>query len=539
MRWPLSSNDYQLETKFVLDPAVSWSPVLAAPVLVGSNYFVTNQILEARQFYRLHGQPTRILLHPVGETNGSGATIELNVVVEGSPPFSYQWRLNGVSLLSKTNSSLVISNLQLVNCGSYEVVVANNVAAKLSQPALVKLFGTEVVFSDDFGSFPASSDENGSLNGSNVGATKQAGEPAHASKAGGRSVWFSWTPTQSGIATFDTIGSSFDTLLAVYTGTNVATLTNLVSDEDGAEFYRSTVKFNAVGGTKYEIAIDGFAGSSGNLVLNWSEEITSDTVPIILSQPRSQSVLPNTSATFSVVAESQPSLTNFYQWQFNGLAITNATGTNYTIPSVNRTNLNLGDYSVVVSNSFGRSVKSAVAALQTATAQAGFSTNAFLLDKLEEPFDDSGTNGGQLRGSIKDPKHPDIEPNFVSVTVGTLTIVSGTDGLTQGGEPPTCVKVVTGTLYVDLIVAPSSIAQTMTVNTRGSTANTALRLRLPNGSTVCNDNLGTSSAVADWQQSERTTTIPIHTSAFKYTVTIGTVQNSPVGAIQLNVILKN
>ena len=523
IHWLLSSNDYQLETKSVLDPALSWSPVLATAFLNSSNFYVTNPIAGPRQFYRLHGEPARILIQPAGNTNVPGAIFQLSVVPSGTPPFLFQWRLNGESLLAETNSFLVITNLQLVNCGSYEVVVANDVSSTLSQPAIVKLTGEETVFSDDFGGYPPRADLSGSLNGSNVGATKEAGEPAHAGRAGGKSVWFTWMPVESGIATFDTVGSAFDTLLAVYTGTVVSNLTPVVSDDDGEDFYRSTVKFNAIAGTTYEIAMDGFAAASGNLVLNWNEEVTPDTVPSILTQPQSQSVPPTHSATFNVVAIGQPPLTDlFYQWQLNGLDVTNAHGSNYTIAAVQIQDL--GDYRVIVSNSAGRSVISAVASLQTATAQAGSDTNAFLIDKLEELFDNSGTNGFLFFKGL-----PQIKPRIVSVSAGTLiTIISGTGGLTQSAETMTCAKINTGTLYVDLKV--TDIGKTLTVDTLLSTANTALKLRLPNLSSICNDNVSTTIL-----QSQVITT---PTSVGTYRVTIGTVKGSPAGTVQLNVLVQ-
>src|SRR5216110_2970325 len=55
-----------------------------------------------------------------------------------------------------------------------------------------------------------------SVTGSNVGATREPGEPNHAHLAGGRSVWWSWTPPRDGTVVIDTIGSAFDTVLAVY-----------------------------------------------------------------------------------------------------------------------------------------------------------------------------------------------------------------------------------------------------------------------------------------------------------------------------------
>jgi hypothetical protein len=175
-----------------------------------------------------------------------------------------------------------------------------------------------------------------------------------------------------------------------------------------------------------------------------------------------------------------------------------------------------------------------VASLQIATAQAGSTTNAFLLDKLEELFDNSGTNGGHLRGSINGPTPLNIKPKFVSVSAGTLTIVSGTGGLTQSAETMPCATIATGTLYVELQVLPTSIVQTLTVNTFLSSANTALKLRLPTLSTLCNDNF--SSTI---NQSQVTTSIPIHsTTTNTYRVTIGTVKGSPTNVtVQLTVTL--
>ena len=67
----------------------------------------------------------------------------------------------------------------------------------------------------------------GSVTGSNVGATKEVGEPSHAGDSGGHSVWYRWTAPSSTPVTLDTIGSSFDTLLGVYTGNGVTSLTTV------------------------------------------------------------------------------------------------------------------------------------------------------------------------------------------------------------------------------------------------------------------------------------------------------------------------
>jgi hypothetical protein len=46
-------------------------------------------------------------------------------------------------------------------------------------------------------------------------ATRETGEPWHASKHGTNSVWYSWKAPCNGVARFATIGSTFETLLAV------------------------------------------------------------------------------------------------------------------------------------------------------------------------------------------------------------------------------------------------------------------------------------------------------------------------------------
>ncbi|MFN0198831.1 MAG: hypothetical protein ACKVT0_18950 [Planctomycetaceae bacterium] len=104
--------------------------------------------------------------------------------------------------------------------------------------------------------------------GTNVDATKEAGEPDHAGDTGGHSVWWNWTPTFTGLARVDTIGSDFDTLLAVYTGVDVGLLIEIESDDDGGPGLQSRLFFNAVALTTYQIAVDGFSGDVGNITLN-------------------------------------------------------------------------------------------------------------------------------------------------------------------------------------------------------------------------------------------------------------------------------
>ena len=105
-------------------------------------------------------------------------------------------------------------------------------------------------------------------------ATKQAGEPNHAGNAGGHSVWYSWTPSKSGLVDISTCvyTGGLDTLLAVYTGGAVNALAPIGSSDDsstqGCRGSDSSVRLDAVAGTTYRIAVDGKAGSVGGFSLS-------------------------------------------------------------------------------------------------------------------------------------------------------------------------------------------------------------------------------------------------------------------------------
>ena len=126
------------------------------------------------------------------------------------------------------------------------------------------------VGSDAFVSRGVLSGASGRTDGSNVGASKEAGEPDHAGNRGGASVWWTWTAPAAGEFTFDTRGSDFDTLLAVYGGTRVNGLTEVGSNDDiGGGMRQSEVRFTARQGRTYQIAVDGYGGKTGHVALNW------------------------------------------------------------------------------------------------------------------------------------------------------------------------------------------------------------------------------------------------------------------------------
>ena len=124
---------------------------------------------------------------------------------------------------------------------------------------------------DAFANGQSLSGSTASVTGSNVNATKETGEPNHGGDPGGHSIWYRWTAPTSGPVDFNTAGSTFNTTLAVYTGSSVTNLTVIAgNNDDAAGLHTSRVDFQATAGTTYRIAVDGFGGDSGNVALSWN-----------------------------------------------------------------------------------------------------------------------------------------------------------------------------------------------------------------------------------------------------------------------------
>src|SRR6266480_926537 len=163
---------------------------------------------------------------PQSQSLVTGARLTLTVQATGTGPLSYQWRLNGVNIPGANNSAFTIASFQPTDSGDYSVAVADVTESVNSDPAQVRAVNlSDLPFTDAMSGQNRITQSNGIGRGSNVGATKESGEPNHANKPGSHSVWLTWqAPLLGGKAKFDTAGSSFDTLLAVYTGDSVANL---------------------------------------------------------------------------------------------------------------------------------------------------------------------------------------------------------------------------------------------------------------------------------------------------------------------------
>jgi hypothetical protein len=132
---------------------------------------------------------------------------------------------------------------------------------------------------DLFANAIALTGSSGAVSMSNTNATKEFGEPNHAGNAGARSLWWSFTAPSDGVLTLTTTNSTFDTLMAMYSGSRVDNLTLIASNDDaysGVRFSKITQAVRA--NQTYQIAVDGFDGTSGMVSLSY------DFAPAVLYQ---------------------------------------------------------------------------------------------------------------------------------------------------------------------------------------------------------------------------------------------------------------
>ncbi|MBI4601154.1 MAG: trypsin-like peptidase domain-containing protein [Planctomycetes bacterium] len=109
--------------------------------------------------------------------------------------------------------------------------------------------------------------------GSNAGATLEPNEPGSGVDAG-KSVWWRWQAPAGGTAVVHTLGSAYDTVLAVWRGGALTALTLVAENDDwdGQDSVQSAVAFTAAGGTEYQVQVSGYEGAEGPILLTWHLE---------------------------------------------------------------------------------------------------------------------------------------------------------------------------------------------------------------------------------------------------------------------------
>lgn len=330
-----------------------------------------------------------------------GDTVTLSVSGTNSGQVYYQWQLNGTSIPGATNATFVISNAQPYNSGQYQVVIANAVASSDSAPFFVNVnfLGTNAAPTGnfDFANSLAINPTNGPAAGINSNSPATGELATIAGKPAGRFLWYNWTAGFTGVISLSTRGSSFDTLLGVYTGASVGALATIAEDDDSGGYFTSEVTFNCQQGVTYQIAVAGFKGASGNVVVGLAPGTgyqilnpdQNEIVPAIIQSPVSAIVQAGSNVTLSVEASNATT----YQWYFDSAPVAGVTNSVLTISNFPATAV--GVYYVLAANAIG-AVQSQPALLELATDTNGAPTR-LSTDKFGDAVDLSSNSTERLQ----------------------------------------------------------------------------------------------------------------------------------------------
>ncbi|MBT5705055.1 MAG: hypothetical protein HOI66_01960, partial [Verrucomicrobia bacterium] len=185
-----------------------------------------------------------IVSFPSSQSVTPGATLTLVAEVTGRDPLKYKWFQNN-QRIKVDGPILVIENFDAKDAGNYELVVENRAGRDQSERISIELDVPTVIAGDNFADRLSLPGESGRVKVSNLGATREAGEPRHANKRSNHSVWFSYVAGAQGLVEISTLGADFDTLLAVYTGSGFGNLVDVANDEDRGGKLTSALRFRA------------------------------------------------------------------------------------------------------------------------------------------------------------------------------------------------------------------------------------------------------------------------------------------------------
>ncbi len=240
---------------------------------------------------------------PAGQILATGGTASFSTSARGTAPLTYQWNFNGSPLTGATNTTLVLTNVQPAQAGTYSVEVVNAYGAAFSSNATLNTGGAPVINT----------------------------QPASQAVALGGSVTFTMTAT--GTAPFSWQWK--------FNGTNLLNATN-------ASLTLTNVQLSQAG--IYSARVSNLFGSatSSNAIL------TVQAAPSIVTQPTNRTVVAGFSATFAASASGTAPLS--YLWSLNGTNLNWAT--NATLVLTNVQPAQAGLYALSVTNAFGGIVSS-------------------------------------------------------------------------------------------------------------------------------------------------------------------------------------
>ena len=414
-----------------------------------------------------------ITAQPVTLTNlqvGVEALFNVEAHSAATTNLAYQWLRNGVEIPNATNSTLGFDGVAATNCGAFSVVVDDGVEAVESDPAGMTVAITLLQGVDNLlnaVTLPVLSllSTKGTVRSSNVGAVTEDGVPEILpGDPGGSAIWFLWIPLESGVVTLSTLGSDFDTTMGAYTDPllipiDLAPVPSAVNDDDSAGYLCSKVMFNATALTPYLIAVDGYFGAQGNVVLSWDLDVTSAKLPSVNNTPAAMVV--SNGATVNLTSPWQGEKCD---WLLNGAVV--ATQTNVcAITNVN--DATVGSYVARFTTSHGDVALSEPIRVEMNVLQGGsVDTNSAAWNKLMDSA--ASTSATPSTGKAQVSKMDGGGDGGVY----TDSQVFSTEGnVGEPGQPQVCGQNAGSPGWYTYITPAKG---TLVINTGGSSFNTVL-----------------------------------------------------------------
>src|ERR1700722_8535152 len=258
--------------------------------------------------------PPSITMQPANQTVNVGQMATFTVVATGTPPLTYQWQRNQVSIAGATSASYTTPVTTSADNGtSFRVIVTNSVTSVTSNAATLTV---------------------------NRGPSI-AMQPANQTVSVGQT------------ATFTVVGTGAPPLSYQWqkNQVNIAGATSAT--------YTTPVTTSADNGTSFRVIVTNPVTSITSSVAI----LTVNSPPTITTQPANQSVAVGQTATFTVVASGTAPLT--YQWQKNQVNIPGATAATYTTPPTTTAD-NGASFQAIVTNPVS-SITSSTATLAVVT----------------------------------------------------------------------------------------------------------------------------------------------------------------------------
>jgi hypothetical protein len=132
----LATQSYTADPNGNMMNTATFDPVTARYVRLQATGYsgAVNTGVREIQFLTPAGQPPVIARAPTGGSRLLGDTITLSALVLGELPLSLQWYQDGMPVAGETNTTLVMTNLQVSQGGNYELVAANPNGSVTSAP---------------------------------------------------------------------------------------------------------------------------------------------------------------------------------------------------------------------------------------------------------------------------------------------------------------------------------------------------------------------------------------------------------------------